>query len=628
MKKILSFVLALCMICTLLPATVLTANAADKTVTIEFSSKAQRDSLTTAQQVWSNDGVTFTNDKASSTNNVADYVKPVRLYKNSTITIEADGNMISKIVFDCNSNSYASTMKSSQITVGSGTLTASSDKVTFTASTPAEKFTFKLSGGQIRFDSMTVTYTEAEGACQHENIEPVGEAYDPSCTETGMTAGEMCADCGDILEPQEEIPMLSHSYENGVCTGCGKEQPKAYTLVKDINDLKVGDQIVIVADGYDFALSTTQNGNNRGQIAVEKNDDGTLGEFGDSVQVLTLEAGTSSGTFAFNTGNGYLYAASSSSNYLRTETKLSANSSWKITITSAGVATVIAQGNYTKNNLQYNASSKIFSCYSTSQKPVSIYKLPASTPAAEPVVEYTYMETKTEFSSWEEALEAAENNDNIGVLKLMNSLEIEQINLGKNLVLDLNGNTLTVTSIVATVKDSADGKGLVKTNKDSAVLTAALGNQMILWDNITNNSGYRVFNYTFTNMGMDANANESDEVRSQIAGTTVISFWSDLVFTNEYAYKLVASKEVILDIAFVLDWNGNAKTFYINSDDVFDWGASEESNAGEKNYCFYITVVGFDNLEEDGTLTVKSLVGDAFGNGAETEVTEFEYTKA
>lgn len=44
-----------------------------KTATLSFADKAQRTSFSTAQQVWEQNGITFTNNKASSTTNVADF---------------------------------------------------------------------------------------------------------------------------------------------------------------------------------------------------------------------------------------------------------------------------------------------------------------------------------------------------------------------------------------------------------------------------------------------------------------------------------------------------------------------------------------------------------------------------
>ena len=154
-----------------------------------------------------------------------------------------------------------------------------------------------------------------------------------------------------------------------------------YHLVTDVAELQIGSSIVIAASASNYAISTTQNDNNRGQAAITKNDTEKTLSFDNTagVQELTLKEGTTTGTYAFYTGSGYLYAASSSKNYLRTGTTLSANSSWAITITSAGVATCTAQGTNTRNLLQYNSSNSFFSCYGSDQNAIAIYQLSAGT---------------------------------------------------------------------------------------------------------------------------------------------------------------------------------------------------------------------------------------------------------
>lgn len=42
------------------------------------------------------------------------------------------------------------------------------------------------------------------------------------------------------------------------------------TLITDASTLTVGDKVIIAAKDSDFALSTNQKSNNRGQAAVEK----------------------------------------------------------------------------------------------------------------------------------------------------------------------------------------------------------------------------------------------------------------------------------------------------------------------------------------------------------------------
>ena len=142
-----------------------------------------------------------------------------------------------------------------------------------------------------------------------------------------------------------------------------------FTLVEDVDDLVIGNEIVIVATDYDAAMGA-QGSNNRGQVTITK--DGKTVSIVDDVQVFTLAQGTVANTYAFNTGSGYLYAASSSSNYLRTQANIDGNASWTISI-SDGVATVKAQGNYTRNWMQYNLNSKLFAAYSSAQKNISLY---------------------------------------------------------------------------------------------------------------------------------------------------------------------------------------------------------------------------------------------------------------
>ena len=159
------------------------------------------------------------------------------------------------------------------------------------------------------------------------------------------------------------------------CTtaGCTATAIKQWQKITDVSNLNVGDKIVIVAAGSNAAMSTNQKDNNRGQIAITKS--GNYVTINNSVQIFTVQAGKTSGTYAFYTGSGYIFAASSGSNYLRTETTLSNNSSWSVTITSAGVATVKATGSNTKNWLRYNSSSSLFSCYASGQADIALYEL-------------------------------------------------------------------------------------------------------------------------------------------------------------------------------------------------------------------------------------------------------------
>ena len=43
-----------------------------------------------------------------------------------------------------------------------------------------------------------------------------------------------------------------------------------WTLVTDVSELSVGDTVIIVANNANFAMSTEQKADNRGQIAIRK----------------------------------------------------------------------------------------------------------------------------------------------------------------------------------------------------------------------------------------------------------------------------------------------------------------------------------------------------------------------
>lgn len=154
-----------------------------------------------------------------------------------------------------------------------------------------------------------------------------------------------------------------------------KESDEIYTLVTDASTLKMGDKVIIAAANADFAIGSTQNTGNRPAAAVTKKNN-TIVNPGEDVQVFTLEAGTNSNTYAFNTGSGYIYAASSDKNYLKTQTTNDGNGSWTISCTAKGVATIKASGKNTHNLLKYNnsnSSNLLFSCYEKGQNDIAIF---------------------------------------------------------------------------------------------------------------------------------------------------------------------------------------------------------------------------------------------------------------
>ena len=152
-----------------------------------------------------------------------------------------------------------------------------------------------------------------------------------------------------------------------------------WQLVTSNSQLAVDDRVVIAAHGYEKAMSTNQKSNNRGVTDITKNTDNTISWSVSDVQILTLKAGTVSGTYAFYTGSNYLYSnGNNKNNYLRTGA-LADNASWTITVAATGVATIKSNGTNTNNWMRYN-TSMLISCYgpSNTQKDICLYKAVSS----------------------------------------------------------------------------------------------------------------------------------------------------------------------------------------------------------------------------------------------------------
>ncbi len=133
----------------------LAPEAGEVTVTIEFATDANRTSYSTTQQVWEQNGITFTNDKTNSTTIIRDNLRDdhVRLYASSTVTLAYAG--MTKIEITCTSASYATVMVNS-LTAAGYTATASGSVVTVTLDTAVDSITFSLTA-QSRASKITVT---------------------------------------------------------------------------------------------------------------------------------------------------------------------------------------------------------------------------------------------------------------------------------------------------------------------------------------------------------------------------------------------------------------------------------------------------------------------------------------
>lgn len=120
---------------------------------LSFADAANRTSFSSTQQVWEQNGVKLTNDKAGSTSDVADYVAPARFYKSTSLKVEKAG--MSKIVFYLNSGKPASGLTDS-ISDSNASVSTEGYVVTVSFTNAVDVFEIPSLAAQIRMDSLTV----------------------------------------------------------------------------------------------------------------------------------------------------------------------------------------------------------------------------------------------------------------------------------------------------------------------------------------------------------------------------------------------------------------------------------------------------------------------------------------
>ena len=70
----------------------------------------------------------------------------------------------------------------------------------------------------------------------HVHTIVIDPAVSPTCDRSGLTEGQHCSECGEILVLQQEIPFLGHQYVNNICTLCGGDDHTDYLVFKLLED--------------------------------------------------------------------------------------------------------------------------------------------------------------------------------------------------------------------------------------------------------------------------------------------------------------------------------------------------------------------------------------------------------
>ena len=466
-RRFVSLVLAFVMMFTsiiIFPTT--TVSAAEENDTIDFSTTKQRESQTTTKQVWKNGNVSLTNNKSSSSSNVANYSNPVRFYAGSNLVIETSVGAITKIIVTCDNATYASALKTSAGSEAS----VNGSVVTIIPSEVSSSYTITKLTAQVRVDTMVVYYTTQ--VCDHANItETVTKAS--SCTESGLKQIK-CNDCDFTNEVQ--IPEIGHNYINNICSACGETytiEPKTYVF----SEYKAGTQyakneshsldeyVTVVTNNCHFTTelriysSSTYNG-----YAIIQSQH--------PIYSLSVNAGYKEDTLE-------VYTSDNGSNWVLTTT-IEVNS------TSYKTYSVELKGvRYVKLDVKGSEQVrlKFMTLDFTSCKSGHTYGSDGFCSVCgseQPAVNIG----GTGYDSFAEAIGAAKDGDTILLNKdVVYSSELGLLNAVK---IDLNGHTLTANAVAlfasnASIVDSGATKGLVVVPKGYLAMSNSTGSMLPIW---------------------------------------------------------------------------------------------------------------------------------------------------
>ena len=156
-----------------------------------------------------------------------------------------------------------------------------------------------------------------------------------------------------------------------------------YTLATSITS---GKQYIFVGkDNNVYYAMGADKGNNRYGIVISVNEgiaSAVVDNTNANAHEFTISSLATEGVYSIEdatTLGGYLYAASSSNNYLKTESSLdqNGNGNWSITIDSeTGQASIIANGSNARKYMRFNNAQDLFACYGSisDQHPIFLYE--------------------------------------------------------------------------------------------------------------------------------------------------------------------------------------------------------------------------------------------------------------
>lgn len=272
-------------------------------------------------------------------------------------------NKFYKLTFDCKQSSNGVIQVSKFVFSGNDDLPTSCEAPNFNFEENAEVTTGDVIKATCTTDNSTVYLKVGDGEFKQTDSYTITKE---------LATGPLSFEAYATVKGANGIIESDHTSLNVNVVNVKSNVSDDFTLITDAGDLYDGMEMYIVSGTK--ALSTTQNNNNRGQTEDLTINNGILTPIS-SAQLITLEAtNVTEKPWKFNVGNGYLYAASSSKNYLKTSASPEDNNEKAtISIETNGNATITFRGTSERNVLKYNSKDGLFSCYTKGQTEVQIY---------------------------------------------------------------------------------------------------------------------------------------------------------------------------------------------------------------------------------------------------------------
>ena len=231
--------------------------------TISFDNKSKRIAYDSLHQVWVDNNVVLVNNKNASTDDVKDEFNPVRIYKNSSLSVKTKNkDLISKIEVYCKDADHAGNLESALAEMANATITKEGQIVTIVLDTPTNNFEMVLTANAVHISKIVVGYTENTNSESHTCNTHIANVTAATCTTVGYTAGQYCDICYKVIVAQNEIPF-KHNYEDGKCTLCDFADPD-YSVSDDGAELLATFEFgengsASHSDGSNLASSKTYN---------------------------------------------------------------------------------------------------------------------------------------------------------------------------------------------------------------------------------------------------------------------------------------------------------------------------------------------------------------------------------